>query len=700
MVNIEIDNCNNIVHASINLEEAYLNIFYAVNGTGKTTIGKAIEQSIRGESLSFFKPFGSDIDPSIRIPETIRKVLVFNEDFVNTIVFKESEVIENAFDVFIKTPEYETKNQSVNERLGKLRIDINSNQEISQLLSIGRVVLSKFTLTVSKEFKQTGFIKSLTNPNNIFQLPDQLQKYKPLMEKEYNVDWVGWKNDGFKFDDNNICPFCTNDLREDYAGEKVAFSSAYSKSNVKNIKEMLSYFDSVADYLDEEKKAILYKCIKETTDEQTINLWVKRFYDDLSFLVSKIQKVLDFNTFQIKKEEIQKLGEQLTDLKIDMSNLIIFNNKKVVDIIEKINQQIDLVLKETNELKSEIGQLKGIIGSATEKAISDINEFLELSDINYSLEINQISEDTSKTILRYKSTNQGAIQVENIKIHLSWGERNSFALVLFMHYALSQKPDLIILDDPISSFDSNKKFAIINRLFSTDQRKKSLYKKNVILLTHDFQPIIDFIVNKKPNGQNVRAIFLKNRDGLIQETEITKDDIKSLPILLAENAKNESLNIIHRITCLRKLLEHSQRDHSQEMAYNLLSCLLHCKESATYFDGAEISEADIILGENRIKEFFPDFSFSSYTSSIFRMSNLVNLFQSETKPYYRLQVFRVMIGNIGIRSKIDDALIKYIDEQFHIENDYIYYLDLNKFDIVPNFVIPRCTEYLKKEGIC
>ena len=57
------------------------------------------------------------------------------------------------------------------------------------------------------------------------------------------------------------------------------------------------------------------------------------------------------------------------------------------------------------------------------------------------------------------------INVDNIDKHLSWGEKNAFALVLFMYYAISKKAELIILDDPISSFDSNKKYAIINRLF-------------------------------------------------------------------------------------------------------------------------------------------------------------------------------------------------------------------------------------------
>ena len=90
------------------------------------------------------------------------------------------------------------------------------------------------------------------------------------MEKEYNVEWVGWKNDGSKYDDNNICPFCTSRLDEEYESEKELFTSSYSKSNVKNIREMLSFLDAVKDYMDNSKGEELYHIIRDTKNEETI----------------------------------------------------------------------------------------------------------------------------------------------------------------------------------------------------------------------------------------------------------------------------------------------------------------------------------------------------------------------------------------------------------------------------------------------
>ena len=58
----------------------------------------------------------------------------------------------------------------------------------------------------------------------------------------------------------------------------------------------------------------------------------------------------------------------------------------------------------------------------------------------------------------------------------------------------------------------------------------------------------------------------------------------------------------------------------------------------------------------------------------------------------------MLLTVLGLRAKIKErSVVKYIDEQFHVENDYIFYLDFAKYDIVPDFVIQKCIEYLKNE---
>lgn len=699
MYTFKFENCNNIEIANIVIKKDILNIRYAMNGTGKSTIGKAIQLLAENKTLSPLKTFGADKEPKGEIPAEVRNVLLFNEDFVNTIVFKESDVIENAFDVFIKNEDYLAEQEIINDKLKEIHIDTNANKDLDILLSTGQTVIGRFSKTKTNDLKNIGLLKNITSSDSIFKLPEQIKKFQPLMEKEYIADWVGWKNDGSKYDDTGICPFCTIKLDKNYETEKALFSESYSKSNVKSIKEMFSYFETVKDYMDIEKYEKMTKCLRDTEDEEALRLWITIFYLDLEYLMVKIRSVLDFNSYTVKSEDISKLDTQLQSLAIDSTNLQVFNSQKTIAIINDINSKIETVIQQTEDLKREIGLLKSLVGSSIKKSVLDINEFLDMSGISYHLEIHHEKEVDAKAILKYVSRSSKEIPVDNIKLHLSWGERNAFALVLFMHYAVSKNADIVILDDPISSFDSTKKYAIINRLFLNNPRRKSLYKKTVLMLTHDFQPVLDFIVNEKPNGGSASAYFLANKNGIVSEIEINKTDIKSLLIFLVENATAVGKNIVHRVISLRKLLEHSKMDQYQEMAYNLLSCLLKGKNEATYKDNQPITLDDINIGETYIKKYISDFKYSDFYSMYFNKTKLSELYKAESNNYYKLQVFRVLLSIDDLRSKIEDPLLKYIDEQFHVENDYIFYLDFDKYDVVPEFVIPKCNDFLRKEKV-
>ncbi len=69
-----------------------------------------------------------------------------------------------------------------------------------------------------------------------------------------------------------------------------------------------------------------------------------------------------------------------------------------------------------------------------------------------------------------------------------------------------------MLDDPISSFDKNKKFAILHERF---QGKASLRGRTTLMLTHDIEPAIDVIKSTKDvfQGAQPLASFLSSRGG-------------------------------------------------------------------------------------------------------------------------------------------------------------------------------------------
>ena len=41
-------------------------------------------------------------------------------------------------------------------------------------------------------------------------------------------------------------------------------------------------------------------------------------------------------------------------------------------------------------------------------------------------------------------------------------------------------------------------------------------------------------------------------------------------------------------------------------------------------------------------------------------------------------------------------LLKYIDEIYHIENDYLHYLNIMKFNIVPSYISDKVDEIMER----
>lgn len=82
MYHVEVKNCNSILNANIKIEEGKLNIKYGINGTGKTTIARAIEVANNPEELQKLKSYFAENPAGVTINPQFEKVLVFNEDFV------------------------------------------------------------------------------------------------------------------------------------------------------------------------------------------------------------------------------------------------------------------------------------------------------------------------------------------------------------------------------------------------------------------------------------------------------------------------------------------------------------------------------------------------------------------------------------------------------------------------------------------
>lgn len=700
-MNIEIKNCNNIKEAKISIEKSSLNIKYGMNGTGKSTIAKAIANR---EQLNELKTFGSDLEPEINISDNINKVEIFNNDFINRITFNGSEVIENGFEVFVKTDEYDKKRKEITDILNKLNRETFKDEVINNLRNGFLNISAKIQLNANQTIKRNPAYKSILKKENMFEVPDSLEKYSDFIkDKEKNITWVDWKNKGFEFDERKKCPFCAEKLSETYAEEKETFMENYTKSGMKNLSDVLDLLENIKDYFNVEKYNKLISCIKEDKNEDDIDFIYQKFMLEVAYLNDKFEKIYQFDSYNIKNSEIGNLSDKVKDLIINKEELDYFSNETVFKVIENITKKINEIVEKITELQAKTATLNTFIKNSINSSKEDINKFLETAGFNYKFDFDVSSENSSKTILIYKGEED--INVDDIDRHLSWGEKNAFALVLFMYYAISKKAELIILDDPISSFDSNKKYAIINRLFENRSDEKSFYGKTVLMLTHDFEPIIDFIINNKPNSGHAIAKYIKNTNNIVTEQEINKkDDIISIVELAYKYAKDNDLNTISRINFLRKYIEHTRVENFEEkqLIYDMLSSLVHAKEYPdkqvnrdTYL---RFTEEEFERAQDSIKKYIADFDYDRIVNNYYNKEYILEEFFKGSNNYIKSQLFREYLEVSGERNNLDNNLLKFIDEIYHIENDYIFTIDLIKFDTIPDYIIEKINDFMKEEA--
>ncbi len=110
-MDIQIKNCNNITSAHVIISPNKLNIKFAPNGTGKSTISKAIQFASTNDeaALANLLPFKLREDNPDNIqPEVVgigqeNNTLCFNEEYVNKFTFQPDELVNNSFDIFIRT---------------------------------------------------------------------------------------------------------------------------------------------------------------------------------------------------------------------------------------------------------------------------------------------------------------------------------------------------------------------------------------------------------------------------------------------------------------------------------------------------------------------------------------------------------------------------------------------------------------------
>ena len=191
-MDFEIKYCNNLDFARITVTEGRLNIKFAPNGVGKSTIARAIQYCMDDndntlDQLMPFKLMDDNPNPNGLSPEVIgahqvSSVMCFNEDYVNNIAFQPDELVTNSFDVFVKNDNYKKLEGEIEVIMQKIKSLFVNNEELESLIAKLKELGGAFKLTKTGISKASTGMKSLAGGNKIQHIPAGLESFSPFIQ--------------------------------------------------------------------------------------------------------------------------------------------------------------------------------------------------------------------------------------------------------------------------------------------------------------------------------------------------------------------------------------------------------------------------------------------------------------------------------------------------------------------------------------
>lgn len=111
------------------------------------------------------------------------------------------------------------------------------------------------------------------------------------------------------------------------------------------------------------------------------------------------------------------------------------------------------------------------------------------------------------------------------------------------------------------------------------------------------------------------------------------------------------------------------------------SCTIDDIESIREFVIYQISRTKAMLSHNR------EMATSMMKTLTLSMTGLLKeLYQNSRSNYEKLQIYRIMFND----NSSNNVIRKFVNETFHIENDYLFQLNPCEFDTVPQYIIDEC----------
>lgn len=634
-----------------------INFIYGNNGTGKSTIAR----EIGADNGITWQAGKSAADYS---------VLVYNQEFVDA-NFRNYDNLKGVFTVGEKNIEIQnTIAEKTQQKLEQDKLAADRTTEKGRKEAARETLLGNFqdscwnkTKTIREAFDatQTGFKRKAQFADRVLQIANptehDMAELKSLYETAFDpnartyrefqplgrvtrlkdskgnellaksitssgntpfasfikalkaTDWVRQGHEHFNANAGGKCPYCQQDLPNDFEEQLAACFDAQYKEDIDALRKFYDDYQSdmqgFVDLLKENLQDVFPK-INTKEYEDKLVLLEKLIEGNLQIIASKIKE--PSSVVAIDNEAVKAVRDKLNELIAGFNQLIQANNsvvnakqQKQAECKTKVWELIAFTLQSVvssyktsrTNLDSEILALTKQINDAHtasrafEIAIADLNKRI-VSTAPTIKSINDLLRDSGFQgfVLREKRGQQNVYEVVRhdgqIAVNLSEGERNFIAFLYFYHLVRGSHSDadvskdkIVVIDDPVSSMDSSVLFIVStlvremvevchNNASYLDNQVEGDYIKQIFILTHNvyfhreitynqthrYQCVSFFVVNKASNNSSIR-LCVRPSQKIPTENENYNPVQNSYAALWSEYREVDTvipvLNVIRRI---------------------------------------------------------------------------------------------------------------------------------------------------------
>ncbi|GAA8021939.1 AAA family ATPase [Helicobacter pylori] len=421
-----------------------------------------------------------------------------------------------------------------------------------------------------------------------------------LIKKLSNEDWVAQGREHLS-KDGNACPFCQQEtITEEFKKQLESyFDTSYQESTdtIKKMKEdyasrtaeMLERFDEIVkteqNNLQTKLNKEIFKRIIETLRSKINGNWQK-MHDkskemsrsfDLESTKNEIKEIRDL--IDTANQQIANHNEMIKDIQ---------NQKKICVeqtwkfLVNEFKSDIQEYNKKHCDLEERINNLEKEISENQEKIKKFENEISELEKTMVS--IKPIVNKINALLKGYGFTNFSLACAEDEKSYriqredgqlvgetLSEGEVTFITFLYYYHLTKGSlkendisKNKVLVIDDPISSLDSNILFivSVLVKELMKEAMKEKTNIKQVIILTHNtyFYKEITLEYDLKRYHQGKYSFWIIRKDNNVSKIEkFEKNPVKNSYELLwqeVRRAKENNISWVSLQNVMRRIIEY------------------------------------------------------------------------------------------------------------------------------------------------